>query len=522
MGFNLGRSISVLNALRLTPGKMTEELKKNFKLMITGSKDWSNAFFEVLTAGAKMDTPAEERDKKLRTFVDVVSLPHDEEDCRAIKSDMIICAFNLEDATEDNLAKYKLIFKLRQPAVCFIEEPASEKKKEEIRSLLDYLFISGVEWIPSPTEESIKEKADVLLNMTKKFDVSMAYRFPVLRETMAKKLIHDTGMQNMIIALASSLPTNLPIIGIIIGLLAVAGETTVLTMNQLKLCMQIAGIYGMEMNLMNRIRELWPLVGTALGFRTIARSLAGFIPLAGPTIKGAIGYGGTQLVGETARWYYQEGKKLSNEEKSKIFEDAKENALKAAQKYVERLKKTAKIQDNKNTDKKKVDFDNIEDGIEQLENEISRLENEMKEDMDQTAEKYRSAEERCEEEEKAAEVEETPEMKKTPPEAELQKVEESAPKEEVHREETIEGELPKDAGTVFVTQGEKQEKAKESLPEKKPIKTAKEEPVAKKTEAVKTEISKEEKKSPLPEKKESKDSIIKPEKPEVRKPSEDK
>lgn len=515
MGFNLGRSISVLNALRLTPGKMTEELKKNFKLIITGSKDWSDAFYEVLTTGANIDTPAEERDKKLREFIDVVSLPHDEEDCRAIKSDMIICAFNLEDATEDNLARYKIIFKLRQPAVCFIEEPASEKKKAEIKSLLDYLFVSGVEWIPSPTEESIKEKADILLSLTKKFDVSMAYRFPVLRETMAKKLIHDTGMQNMIIALASSLPANLPIIGIIIGLLAVAGETTVLTMNQLKLCMQIAGIYGMEMNLMNRIRELWPLVGTALGFRTVARSLAGFIPLAGPTIKGAIGYGGTQLVGETARWYYQEGKKLTNEEKNKIFTDAKENALKAAQKYVDKLKRKADKQESTDQGKKKMDFDNIEDGIQQLEDEISKLEDEMKEDMDKTLEKYEQVKERCGEEEKASQVKEEPEEAITPPEAERPKAEEPAPVKEVHLDETIEGELPKDAGTVFVTRDEKQEKAKTILPEKETEKT-KEEPAAKKTEAVKPEKSKEEKKDPLPEKKEPTDSVIKdPEKPEA-------
>ncbi len=481
MGFNLGRSISVLNALRLTPGKMTEELRKNFKLVITGSKDWSNAFLEVLTTGANLDTPAEERDKKLREFIDVVSLPQDEEDCRAIKSDMIICAFNLEDATEENLSRYKTVFKLRQPALCFIEEPAAEKKKDEIKSLLDYLFVSGVEWIPSPTEESIKEKADLILNMTKKFDVSMAYRFPVLRETMAKKLIHDTGMQNMIIALASSLPTNLPIIGIIIGLLAVAGETTVLTMNQLKLCMQIAGIYGMEMNLMDRIRELWPLVGTALGFRTIARSLAGFIPLAGPTIKGAIGYGGTQLVGETARWYYQEGKKLSNEEKNKIFDEAKENALKAAQKYVEKLKKSAGKQENKDIANKKMDFDNIEDGIQHLEDEISRLEEEMKEDMNNTLEKYQQAEERCDEEQKEVEVKEEPEETVTTPEAEPPKTEEPAPKKELHLEETIEGELPKDAGTVFVTKDETHEK------------TVKEEPVVKKTEVVKPEKIKDEK-----------------------------
>lgn len=512
MGFNLGRSISVFNTLRLTPGKMTEDLKRKFRLIITGSKDWSNAFLEVLSTGVNIDAPADEKDKQLREFIDTVSLPEDEEDCRAIKSDMIICAFNLEDATEDNLSRYKTIFKLRQPAICFIEEPASEKKKDEIKGLLDYLFVSGVEWIPAPTEETIKEKADLILGLTKKYDVSMAYRFPVLRETMAKKLIHDTGMQNMIIALASSLPTNLPIIGIIIGLLAVAGETTVLTVNQLKLCMQIAGIYGMEMNLMDRIRELWPLVGTAIGFRTIARSLAGFIPLAGPTIKGAIGYGGTQLVGETARWYYQEGKKLTNEEKKKIYEDAKENALKAAQKYVEKLKKTADKKDKEDKSKKKMDFDNIEDGIQQLEDEISKLEEEMKEDMDKTLEKYQQAEERCEEEEKAALVKEEPCEETASPVVEQPEKLESSPEKEIHLEETIEGELPKDAGTVFVTD-DKQPKAVGSLSKKKA-----DEPVIGQPTDKKPETAKEEKKIPLSGKKESKESKME----DPKKPSEDK
>ena len=545
MGFNLGKSISVFNTLRLSPGKMAEEMKKKFKLVVTGSRDWSNAFYEVLSTGANMDVPAAEHDKKLKEFIEVVSLPQDEEDCRQIKSDLIICTFKQEDLIEDNLLKYKTLYKMRPPAICFIEEPVSENKKFEIQSQLDYLFISNVQWIQAPTEEAIGDVAETILKINKRYDLPLAYRFPILREKMAKNLIHSTGAQNMIIALASSLPTNLPIIGVIIGLLAVAGETTVLTVNQIKLCMQLAGLYGLELNLIDRIKELWPLVGTALGFRAIARSLVGFIPLAGPTIKGAIAYGGTQLVGETVRWYYQEGKTLNPEEKKKIYDEAKEKALNTAKKYLEKFKSKAG-KPAQESGKEELDFDNIEDGIDQLEKEITRLEEEMNEESLKTIDTLvppppKETEEEPEEVRKRAVVKEAEIKPGTPQEPKIEEKKHEKPMEKADKKlpvkakpivkEIIRNDLPKDAAPAIievkrkepeivkpVKQDVKAQEVKKQIPPKPEVKKAepvkpvekvtsvepeKKETVVKKKPVSKPEIKQEVKavKEPVPEKK---------------------
>lgn len=361
---NFTRSLGILNTLRVTPGEIKKETRKKFILGLAGSPDFVASFYEVLTSGMPLDcatgilyrvedegsvftsekpiggfTPCEKYEP--RDFFEILTLPIDEATRRQMRTDATIFLLNREDATRENLINYREVYKLKPPAHLFIEEPETWEEKEKLYELMDDLSIVGREWLGSPSVESVQEKADVMLSINKKFDMAMSYRFPVLREAMAKRLTHNTGMQNMIIALASSLPANLPVVGIIIGLLAAAGETTVLTFNQLKLCMQLAGLYGLELNLIDRIRELWPLVGTAIGFKVIARGLAGLIPLAGPTIKGSIAYGGTYMVGETVRWYYGQGHKLTPDERRRIYEDARKSAMKMAGEYLEKLKKAA-------------------------------------------------------------------------------------------------------------------------------------------------------------------------------------
>jgi len=336
------KQFGVLNSLRVTPGEIKKETQKKFKLAITGSADMVASFYEVISCGINLDSYTGESNLTADDFIQVVPFPIDQDARRILKYDTIIFLFNRQDADIDNLKNYRDVYKIKPPAHLFIEEPDTNEEKERLYYIMDDLALSGREWIGPPSVDTVKEKADVILNIKSKIDVAMAYRFPILRAAMARKLIHKTGMQNMIVALASSLPASIPIVGIIIGLLGAAGETTVLTINQLKLCIQLAGIYGLELNLIDRIKELWPLVGTAIGFRAMARSLVGFIPLAGPSIKGAIAYAGTHLVGETVRWYYEKGRKLTPDERKKIYEEALEKAKNTASKYLQGLKKAPK------------------------------------------------------------------------------------------------------------------------------------------------------------------------------------
>jgi len=82
------------------------------------------------------------------------------------------------------------------------------------------------------------------------------------------------------------------------------------------LVFKLAAIYGRDVD--DRIgvmREIMPVVGGAFIWRTIAREAVGaFGVLGGPAAiltalpKAAVGYVGTYVVGEAARYYYERGK----------------------------------------------------------------------------------------------------------------------------------------------------------------------------------------------------------------------
>jgi len=553
-GLGLGKSFAFINALRLTPGKMAQDLNKKFKVIITGSMDMAPAFYEILTKDAHFNISSEKRDSKLTEFIEVIPAPIDDETRKDIKPDVLFYCLSSEDVNEEFLRNYREIYKLKPPAMLFIEEPDTPERRDEISRLLDHLFISGVEWIPGMTEDVIKSKAGIILDLNKKFDLSLAYRFPILRPEMAGKLTHGTGTQNMIIALASSLPTNIPIIGIIIGLLAVAGETTVLTINQIKLCLQIAGLYGYELSFIDRVKELWPLVGSALGFRTIARSLVGFIPIAGPTIKAAIAYGGTYLVGEAARWYYEKGRVLTAEEKKKLYEDAKNRALKMAKDYVDKFKTISREKEATEREDEDVEFDSIEQGLEELEKRIREVEGEEEpketippwkkaleepgdsatriiEEMEAKEEKAKSAisseveaaEKKKETKEKKPPEKAKKDMEKEPQISAVKKAEEMKPIKmaEEPAKKKVEEEKP-----IKKTEksAEIKEEKKEELTPKKEVSKKKAEKEPEKPEEEKKEEKAEAKEPEKPEeeKKEEKAEAKEPEKPEETKPSTDK
>ena len=77
----------------------------------------------------------------------------------------------------------------------------------------------------------------------------------------------------------------------------------VLTLNQIRLVLRLASAHGVEVD-GSRLPEVLATVGAGLGFRTVARQLLGTVPVAGWAVKGAIAYGGTRALGETARRYF--------------------------------------------------------------------------------------------------------------------------------------------------------------------------------------------------------------------------
>lgn len=154
------------------------------------------------------------------------------------------------------------------------------------------------------------------------YEQAVARKMPLFRDLVADRVIARTSRQNLMIAMASALPSSLPWIGPIVGLLGVTAEIIFLTSNQLRMVLQLASVYDQELNVTERLKELLPVVGSAFGWRALSRELVGFIPAIGPAVKGSIAYAGTRVTGEAARWLYKTGTHMDAEERRRIYQDA--------------------------------------------------------------------------------------------------------------------------------------------------------------------------------------------------------
>jgi len=169
-------------------------------------------------------------------------------------------------------------------------------------------------------------------------EVAVARRLPVLREFCAAKLTRDCSKRALTVAAASAVLDHVPLAGLVIGPIASAGDMVAITGLQMALVLQIGACYGRDPDL-QRIWELLPVVGGGFGWRALSRELAGFIPVAGIAIKGAIAYAGTIVVGEGVTFYYEHGRHMSGNQASAIYERTKSEAIAFARELLDRFRK---------------------------------------------------------------------------------------------------------------------------------------------------------------------------------------
>jgi uncharacterized protein (DUF697 family) len=164
--------------------------------------------------------------------------------------------------------------------------------------------------------------------------LSAGRRHPLLREPVAEHLIRDTSRVNAQFAALSSLPSNLPLIG---GLVGDVADILVLTKNQVLLIFKLAGLYGRDLELGRQLLiEITPVVGGAFFWRSTARALVGLLPgLLGLLPKTLVAYTGTYVVGEMARYYFRYGHKPPPE----MVRDLRDEGTRLARETLSRLKR---------------------------------------------------------------------------------------------------------------------------------------------------------------------------------------
>lgn len=175
-----------------------------------------------------------------------------------------------------------------------------------------------------------------LIECCKGVEIAVGRRLPVLRESVAAKLTRDAATNALKVALASAVVDHIPVIGLLAGVFASAGDMVAITGIQMMLMLHIEAAYGKDPDV-QRLWQLLPVIGGGFGWRSLARELSGFIPVAGIGIKGAIAYAGTIVVGEGVTFYYEHGRHMSSGQARSLYESTKDEALKFARDFIAKI-----------------------------------------------------------------------------------------------------------------------------------------------------------------------------------------
>ena len=163
--------------------------------------------------------------------------------------------------------------------------------------------------------------------------LAAARRLPGLRPWFAARLTSEVAVSNAAFALASGVPSLVPILGIPIS----AADTMILTKNQALLVYRLALACGAPPDFQRRMIEITPVIGGAVIWRQIAGALIGLVPGYGVVPKTAVAFGGTYVVGLAATRWYETGL-LTEAERKRIVAEATAKARDATTAMVEQAR----------------------------------------------------------------------------------------------------------------------------------------------------------------------------------------
>ncbi|HZY98507.1 MAG TPA: hypothetical protein VFE36_02955 [Candidatus Baltobacteraceae bacterium] len=192
--------------------------------------------------------------------------------------------------------------------------------------------------VPAITREALRQRVFAhLVDAARGVEIAVGRRLPPLRESVAAKLTRDAAANALKVSIASAVVDHIPVLGVVLGAVASAGDMVAITGIQMMLMLHIEAAYGRDPDV-QRMWQLLPVVGAGFGWRALAREVSGFIPVAGIPLKGAIAYAGTIVVGEGVAFFLEHGKHMSKGQAAQIYERTKEDTLRFARDFVSKLK----------------------------------------------------------------------------------------------------------------------------------------------------------------------------------------
>lgn len=170
--------------------------------------------------------------------------------------------------------------------------------------------------------------------------VALAKSFLPFRRPFIEKTVSKIARENMFFSLTTALPDVIPnIIELPWAFAEFASDTAFLTMNQVRMAFLIAAASDHEVGYLEQKPEIAMVIGSAFGWRALARQLIGKIPFGGGLIaKAAVAYAGTKVLGLSLDHYYSIGFTYTREERDRLYADAFRQGREAAFRILRHLR----------------------------------------------------------------------------------------------------------------------------------------------------------------------------------------
>lgn len=225
----------------------------------------------------------------------------------AMSADLTLIVLDEQDLfTKPTILAVTSVYELGQPFLMVLKgkDPSMNRvlieKVERVFSVLP----SQIVVVESYAERGGADLASKLLNQCSHKALALGRFLSFVRPVALKQVTSKTKWQNAFIGAVTIFP---------------GADFPLLTLNQAKMVLMIAGLYGAEISLA-RARELLVVLGGGLTFRAMARELLSLFTFPGWVIKGAVAYTGTELIAKAAVRYFDSGlDHLTNEDLRDIF-----------------------------------------------------------------------------------------------------------------------------------------------------------------------------------------------------------
>lgn len=147
---------------------------------------------------------------------------------------------------------------------------------------------------PDDTAKSFERLGTWIVQNVPEKRLALARALPFLRHPLAVELAKQTTIQNAAIGVVFFVP---------------GADMPLIALNQAKMVLQIAAVYGKPMN-KERLGEIFAVMAGSFGCRAVARQVIARVPLLGWAVKPAVAAGGTMAMAIAAIEYYEEDGKL--------------------------------------------------------------------------------------------------------------------------------------------------------------------------------------------------------------------